>query len=77
MVLNEDRARSCKHHGPENPALRCRLALNLARREPAPGSLRGELERAGREDAFLAQLIEPVHCRDGEPVPATEKRAAA
>ncbi|HET6468806.1 MAG TPA: hypothetical protein VFG43_10555 [Geminicoccaceae bacterium] len=74
MVLNEDRARSCKHHGPENPALRCRLALNLARREPAPGSLRGELERAGREDAFLAQLIAQPR---GEPVPATEKRAAA
>ena len=57
VVLNEDRARNRKDHGPENLALLRRLALNLAQLEPSKGSTRGKLKRAGWDDAFLAQLL--------------------
>ena len=57
VVMNEDQARNRKDHGPENLALLRRFALNLARLEPAKGSLRGKLKRAGWDDTFLARLL--------------------
>jgi predicted transposase YbfD/YdcC len=57
VVMNEDQARNRKDHGPENLAILRRLALNLARLEPAKGSLRGKLKRAGWDDTFLARLL--------------------
>jgi predicted transposase YbfD/YdcC len=57
VVLDEDRARSRKDHGPENLALLRRLALNLARLEPSKGSLRGKLKRAGWDNQFLARML--------------------
>jgi predicted transposase YbfD/YdcC len=57
VVMNEDQARNRKDHGPENLALLRRLALNLARLDPAKGSLRGKLKRAGWDDTFLARLL--------------------
>jgi predicted transposase YbfD/YdcC len=57
VVMNEDRARNRKDHGPENLALLRRLALNLAKLEPSRGSMRSKLKRAGWDNAFLAQLL--------------------
>jgi predicted transposase YbfD/YdcC len=57
VTMNEDRARHCKDHGPENIGLLRRLALNLARLEGSKGSMKGKLKRAGWNDAFLATLL--------------------
>ena len=40
-----------------NMALLRKLALNLARREPGKGALRGKLKRAGWDNAFLVALL--------------------
>ena len=55
--MNEDRQRNRKDRGPENLALMRRLALNIARREPAKNAMRGKLERAGWNDDFLLNPI--------------------
>ena len=57
VTMNEDRARHCKDHCPENIGLLRRLALNLARLEGSKGSMKGKLKRAGWNDAFLATLL--------------------
>jgi hypothetical protein len=57
VTMNEDRARHCKDHGPENIALLRRLALNLAKLEGSKGSMKGKLKRAGWDDAFLTTLL--------------------
>jgi hypothetical protein len=41
VTMNEDQARHCKDHGPENIALLRRLALNLAKLEGSKGSMKG------------------------------------
>jgi len=57
VAMKEDQARNRKDHGPENLALLRRLALNVAKLEPAQGSMRGKLKRAGWDDAYLVQLL--------------------
>ena len=57
VTMNEDQARHCKDHGPENIALLRRLALNLAKLEGSKGSMKGKLKRAGWDDAFLTSLL--------------------
>jgi predicted transposase YbfD/YdcC len=57
VVMDEDRLRNRKDHGPENLAMLRHLALNVAKLEPSKGSMRGKLKRAGWDDAFLAQLL--------------------
>jgi predicted transposase YbfD/YdcC len=57
VTMNEDQARHCKDHGPENIALLRRLALNLAKLEGSKGSMRGKLKRAGWDNAFLTSLL--------------------
>jgi predicted transposase YbfD/YdcC len=57
VVMDEDRARNRKGHGPENLALLRRLALNLAKLEPSKGSMRGKLKRAGWDDAYLTAIL--------------------
>jgi predicted transposase YbfD/YdcC len=57
VTMNEDQLRNRKDHGPENLALLRRLALNLAKREPSKGSMKGKLKRAGWDDAYLATLL--------------------
>jgi predicted transposase YbfD/YdcC len=57
VVMDEDRARNRKDHGPENLAMIRRLALNIAKLEPSKGSMRGKLKRAGWDTAFLATLL--------------------
>jgi predicted transposase YbfD/YdcC len=57
VTMNEDQARHCKDHGPQNIALLRRLALNLAKLEGSKGSMKGKLKRAGWDDAFLTILL--------------------
>ncbi len=57
VTMNEDQARHCKDHGPENIALLRRLALNLAKLEGSKGSMKGKLKRAGWDDTFLSSLL--------------------
>jgi predicted transposase YbfD/YdcC len=57
VVMDEDQARNRKDHGPENLALMRKLALNLAKREPSKGSMRGKLKRAGWDNTFLVQIL--------------------
>jgi predicted transposase YbfD/YdcC len=57
VVLNEDRARNRKDHGPENLAILRKLALNLLRTHPDPASLRRKIKRAGWDNTFLLSLL--------------------
>ena len=57
VTMNEDRARHCKDHGPENIGMLRRLAINLAKLEGSKGSMKGKLKRAGWNDAFLTRLL--------------------
>jgi predicted transposase YbfD/YdcC len=57
VVFDEDQARNRKDHEPENLALLGKLALNLAKLDPAKGSIRGKLKAAAWDDAVLAKLI--------------------
>jgi predicted transposase YbfD/YdcC len=57
VTMNEDQARHRKDHGPENLALLRRLALNVAQREPAKGSIKSKRKRAGWDNIYLTQLL--------------------
>jgi predicted transposase YbfD/YdcC len=57
VVFNEDRNRSRKDNAPENLAILRRLALNVARNDPTPTSLRQKIKRAGWDDAFLLGML--------------------
>jgi predicted transposase YbfD/YdcC len=57
VVLDEDRQRTRKDHGPENLAMLRRLALNVLRQDTSKGSLTGKMKRAGWDDAFLLSLL--------------------
>jgi predicted transposase YbfD/YdcC len=57
VVMDEDRSRTRKDHGPENLARLRRFALNLLRANPDQGSTRGKLKRAGWDDAFLLKIL--------------------
>lgn len=57
VVLNEDRGRARKDHGPENFAVLRRLAINIIRAHPERISMRQKVKRAGWDDAFLLDLL--------------------
>ncbi len=57
VILNEDRARNRKDHGPENIAILRKLALNLLRSHPDTASIRRKVKRAAWDDAFLLSLL--------------------
>jgi len=57
VVLDEDRQRTRKDHGPVNLALLRRFALNVLRQDKSKGSLTGKMKRAGWDDAFLFSLL--------------------
>lgn len=57
VVFDEDRARNRKDNGPENLAILRKLALNMVRTNPAKGSVRGKIKRAGWDDTFLISLF--------------------
>lgn len=57
VVFDEDHSRARTENAPLNLAVLRRIALNLAKANPAKGSIRGKLKRAGWDNAFLAALI--------------------
>jgi predicted transposase YbfD/YdcC len=57
VVLDEDRSRARKDHGPENLARLRRFALNLLRANRDRGSTRGKIKRAAWDDAFLLHIL--------------------
>ena len=57
VVMNEDQDRSRLGNGPNNLAVLRHMALNIMRKDPAKGSLRGKIKRAAWEDAYLASLM--------------------
>ena len=57
VAFAEDAARNRKDHGPQNLALLRKLALNLLRRHPDTGSIKGKIKRAGWNDTFLLSLL--------------------
>jgi predicted transposase YbfD/YdcC len=57
VVLDEDRQRTRKDHGPDNLALLRRFVLNVLRQDKSKGSLTGKMKRAGWDDAFLFSLL--------------------
>jgi hypothetical protein len=56
-VMNEDQARNRRASGPENLAILCPIALNLATREKSKISKRRKFIKAGWSNAFPAKLI--------------------
>jgi predicted transposase YbfD/YdcC len=57
VVMDEDRSRARKDHGPENLARLRRFALNLLRANRDRGSTRGKIKRAAWDDAFLLHIL--------------------
>ena len=57
VALAEDAARSRKDHAPQNLAIIRKLALNLIRKNPEKGSIKGKIKRAGWNDPFLLSLL--------------------
>jgi predicted transposase YbfD/YdcC len=57
VALAEDRAHTRNDRTAENIALLRRLALNLLRADPAKGSIRLKVKRAGWQDDYLLSLL--------------------
>lgn len=57
VAFGEDRAQTRNDRTAENIALLRRLALNLVRADPAKGSIRVKIKRAGWQDAYLLNLL--------------------
>jgi predicted transposase YbfD/YdcC len=57
VVMDEDRSRTRKDHGPQNLARLRRFALNLLRANPDKGATRGKFKRAAWDDAFLLKIL--------------------
>ena len=57
VTMNEDQDRSRMGNSPHNLAVLRHMAINLVQKDPAKGSLRGKLKRAGWDDAYLTQLL--------------------
>lgn len=53
VAFGEDAARSRKDHAPQNLAIIRKLAINLIRKHPDKGSIKGKIKRAGWNDPFL------------------------
>lgn len=57
VAFAEDAARSRTDNAPQNLALLRKIALNLLRRHPDRGSIKGKLKRAAWDDDFLLSLL--------------------
>lgn len=57
VSFGEDGSRIRKDHGAANMSLLRRLTLNLIRREPSKGSLKGKRKRAGWDNRFLEKVL--------------------
>lgn len=55
--FDEDASRSRMDNAPQNLALIRKLALNLIRKNPERGSIKGKIKRAAWNDGFLLSLI--------------------
>jgi predicted transposase YbfD/YdcC len=55
--FDEDAVRSRKDNAPQNLALIRKTALNLIRKHPDKGSVKGKIKRAGWDNAFLQSLL--------------------
>ena len=58
VVMNDDQHRARKDHAPANFATLRRIALNIIKANPAKGSNRGKLKKAGWNNDFLKSLIQ-------------------
>ena len=63
VLMQENYCRVRKDNAPLNLAILRRLALNLVRRNPAKGSMRGKFKRVGWNDTFLFSLLTPTQMR--------------
>jgi predicted transposase YbfD/YdcC len=57
VAFDEDAARSRKDNAPQNLALIRKLALNLIRKHPEKGSIKGKIKRAAWDDTFLVSML--------------------
>jgi predicted transposase YbfD/YdcC len=57
VIMNEDRNRARKDHGPKNLAILRRLVLNILRAHPDNKSMRRKIKRAAWDDTFLMSII--------------------
>ena len=57
VVMNEDQDRTRLGHGPQNLAVLRHMALNAMQQEPSKDSLRGKLQRAAWNDAYLTKIL--------------------
>ena len=65
--MNEDQDRTRLGHGPQNLSVPRHMALNTMQQDPSKDSLRGKLQRAAWNDAYLAKvlaLISTAICSD-------------
>ena len=57
VVMNEDQDRTRLGNGPNNLAVLRHMALNVMQKDNSRESLRGKLQRAGWDNAYLARLL--------------------
>ena len=57
VVMNEDQDRTRLGHGPQNLAVLRHMALNAMQQEPSKDSLRGKLQRAAWNEAYLTKIL--------------------
>ena len=57
VVMNEDQDRTRLGHGPQNLAILRHMALNAMQQEPSKDSLRGKIQRAAWNDAYLTKVL--------------------
>ena len=55
--MNEDQDRTRLGHGPQNLAVLRHMALNAMQQEPSKDSLRGKLQQAAWNDAYLTKVL--------------------
>ncbi len=57
VTFREDASRVRKDHAPANLGVIRRMALNLLRQDPSPGSLRLKQRKAGWDESYLIKLL--------------------
>ena len=55
--MNEDQNRTRLGNGPHNRAVLRHMAPNVMQKDATKGSFRGQLKRAGWDDAYLSRLL--------------------
>ena len=57
VVMNEDQDRTRMGNGPHNLAVLRHMALNVMQKDGSKASVRGKLQRAGWDNAYLSRLL--------------------